>query len=678
MRLIYLAGLFVSIVVFQGSVSDALCADDSAVRPEQGQATPEALASIRGQVDSDPKQALARTRDFLTAGGEFLDLQTRLDLMGLQAGAEARLGNFKKGMETGREALALAEGGEVRPGTIAYIYTNIGRSLEGLGQLPEAMKAYQRAHENYSMAGDHSGMAASNLNFAGLFVGAKLFDKAIGEYEKALNLLDPEKDIFLYTRTLNNLGFTHVENGTASQALEYLDQARALAQKMGNELTIAYTFENSGEVLYYIGQHDKAEEYLLFAIEAARKQGLEPLETVAYHFMGLVAFDRGNIDQAEYYAAKALAIAQKNDDAINLAKIYVLKTKLARARQDYRNALYYQDLYLEYDENLASENIVKALSLLETEFQLKERQQQIELLLRDKELQRLSLKEQESFRFMILTVVVVLCLGVGVLLYVLKMKSQATALAIEREKDLLASKLSAEAANQAKSEFLSYMSHELRTPLNAVIGFAETLRLEVFGDLNDKQREYVDHIHEGAALLLKLINDLLHLSRIETGAVDLDLRSCKVNEVVADVVPMVQHLIQKKEVQLHVGELPDRLGTVSIDKIRLEQVLVNLISNAVKYGHEKGNIWLSVESKGSDRVRISVRDDGIGIAPHQFSNVFMPFNRAGMEQSGIEGTGAGLSIAKSLVEAMNGEIGFESTLGQGSNFWIDLPLETDA
>ncbi|WP_417320321.1 ATP-binding protein [Emcibacter sp.] len=668
-------GKVVIVLIYSVMSPGFLWAGDVVRGPETEILTPAILASVREQVDSDPRQALQRVQNLLDENAGLLTQRQQVELMSLEAGAHYRVGNFRQSMAVGNRALDIAGEGEVPDGLVAYLNDNIGRCLEALGQLPEAMRAYQRAYEKYSRAGDQRGVAATNLNLAGLFVGAKLYDKAIAEYENALRLLDPEKDIFLYTRALNNLGFTHVENGTASKAINYLDQARQLAKKMGNELATAYTFENSGEVLYYAGQYEKAEEYLRFALGEAQRNGLEPLETVAYHFLGMVQFEQGNMKAAEDYGSRAMKIAEENDDVINLAKIYGLMSKLARERQNYKDALKYQDLRLQYEDNLASENIVKALSLLETEFQLKERQQQIELLTRDNEIQRLSLKGQETFRYIVIGALVALCFSVAILLYILRIKSQATALAVSREKDLIESKLSAEAANQAKSEFLSYMSHELRTPLNAVIGFAETLRLQVFGELNPKQREYVDHIHEGAALLLKLINDLLHLSRIETGAVDLDLQQCDVSEVVLDMIPMVQHLIRKKRVQLHLSEIPRGVAQVRIDKVRLEQVLVNLVSNAVKYGHKNGNIWLSVEKKGHDQVRISVRDDGIGIAPGQFGNVFMPFNRAGMEQSGIEGTGAGLSIAKSLVEAMNGEIGFESTLGEGSCFWIDLPLE---
>lgn len=675
MRNYYIISLLLLLLIrVPDAMSLQLGAGERGKNPTPAALTEDDFTSIEKQVDSDPRKTLERIGKIFAGTPSSLSPQGKTRLMGFQSGANERLGNFKAGLEIGQEALnrALREGTGKR--AVAYIYNVVGKNFEGLGRMPEAMQFYQQAFENFQLADNPQGMASSKLNLAGLFVSARLFNEAIKEYKKALALLSPEDDTFLYTRTLNNLGFTYVENGAADKAVVYLKKARNIAESMGNKLVIAYTYENLGEAYYHTGNYAKSKKNLLHALEIAHTGGIEPLVTGIYYFLGLVDFKQKDYATSEDYAAKALKMAKKNNDVGKLPGIYNLLSDQARLRQEYKTALDYQDLKLKYDEMLASKNIVNALSLLETEFQLKERQQQITLLQRDNKIQKLSLQKGKSLRYTGVGLVIILFLSVGFLLYVLHIKSQATKLAISREKALLDSKQAAEAANQAKSEFLSYMSHELRTPLNAVIGFSETLSLPVFGTLNEKQKEFVKYIHEGGTLLLKLINDLLHLSKIETGAVDLELDQYDLSEIVRNVVPLVQHILEKNQAHLHKNIIPGEAKPVMIDKIRMDQILVNLISNAVKYGHPGGNVWLSVKENENGSLRVSVRDDGLGIAKEQFENVFTPFNRAGMEQSGIEGTGAGLSIVKALIEAMGGTIAFDSILGEGTTFWIDLPV----
>ncbi len=137
---------------------------------------------------------------------------------------------------------------------------------------------------------------------------------------------------------------------------------------------------------------------------------------------------------------------------------------------------------------------------------------------------------------------------------------------------------------------------------------------------------------------------------------------------------LCKNLIEKKNIRLRVTDALDQVGAISCDRIRTQQVLINLISNAVKYGHDEGHIWIDVGERDNGFARISIRDDGIGIPEDQFENIFKPFDRGGMANSGIEGTGAGLAIVNALVKAMGGNIGFESEQSAGSTFWVELPL----
>jgi signal transduction histidine kinase len=226
-------------------------------------------------------------------------------------------------------------------------------------------------------------------------------------------------------------------------------------------------------------------------------------------------------------------------------------------------------------------------------------------------------------------------------------------------------------ASQHKSEFLANMSHELRTPLNAVIGFSEVLQQRMFGELTEKQSEYVDDIHSSGAHLLSLINDILDLSKVEAGRMDLDVATFSVPMAIDNALTLIKERAGGHGIALECGIDPV-VGDINADERKMKQILLNLLSNAVKFTPDGGRISVAANSIAGG-VEISVTDTGIGIAPEDCAAVFEEFKQVGQQSDAkAEGTGLGLALARKFVELHGGKIGVTSEVGKGSRFNFSL------
>ena len=541
---------------------------------------------------------------------------------------------------------------------LASIYDEEGSSVQ-------ALDFVNRALELRLELNDVRGQVTCLVNLGILQVGLTNYDKALENVLKAYKTLKDHqiKDPDLEARCLIGLGNVYEELGNDNTALEFFDEAAQLAQKYQLRNTEVLAVVNAGQVHNKLKQFDPAITAFHRALGSAREIRMPSGALFAYQGLGKTYNGLGKyLESLEAYLqslALARNIVDRDSEIIALLGLGINQRSLGR--YDVATTYFQEAQALARTANLKRQVKDCIQELAQTYEMAGDPSKALAFY---KEYHRL---EKEIFNAES------------------EKKSRDLALQFDLERSQTQAELyrvrseayqqsaqAADQANRAKSEFLSRMSHELRTPLNAILGFAQLLGIS---SLSEGDRESIEQISKAGRHLLDLINEVLDIARIEAGRIDLSLEAVDVIDVVHESLDLIRPIATQSGIQLLSSEtLDDFHQLITADRQRLKQVLINLLSNAVKYNKKAGSVTVWLEIPITGRIRLNVTDTGIGIAPAKLDQLFMPFERLGAEQSRIEGSGIGLALTKRLSEAMGGQIGVSSQLGQGSTFFIELPI----
>lgn len=601
------------------------------------------------------------------------------DKLGLQYEAKVNL----------EKALAIYDSLELNMDA-AETLNALGVMFYNWGNYEKAIDYYEQSLEIMREAGNQSGVAQAFNNLGILYQDLKNPDEALKYYKASAELSMEAESKGVLAGTYNNIALIYTEKKQNETAFNYYEKALVLYEDMKDK-------EGIGTVLLNIGELHYEEERLELAILMLKKalniqKEIDDLKGQAFTHSSLAKcyLEAGNIQLSKAYNDSSIVIAKKFDSPELLIAINKNYYRLNEEKGDYKKALAYFRTMASLEDTLYNKQVQKQLTDLKAGYDMTQKDQEIALLSTEAKANRLALENkqniverQRTILILVITGFFVILIVLGILFKQIKQKKTAFKALDEKNREIMQSrealveaKERAEESDRLKSIFLANMSHELRTPLNGILGFTEVLRTELI----DKEfREMADIIHTSGNRLLDTLNSIIDLSIIESNRMEIEHTKFSLEEFIGETITLFRASAIKKDIELS-ADLPDVDLLIKTDRKILSNLLNNLIDNAIKYTNA-GSVAVTtgIENRSNtDWLIVRVNDTGIGIEAERLKHIFDKF-RQGSEghDRQFEGAGLGLTICKKYVEILDGKIIAKSQLEKGSEFRIEIPVETE-
>ncbi len=552
--------------------------------------------------------------------------------------------------------------------TLSVTYNNIGLVYYEQGNYPVALRNLLAGFRLSEELNDQTGLSRVTNNLGNVYIRQKNNEKALEYYEYSLKIKQAQSNKRGLTMAHNNIGLVHINLKNYDEAITSLLKSANISSEINDKYALTRAYNNLGQVYAKTEDYQNALRYLNQSIEIKQQIGDKHGIAIAYNFKGTVLLLQKKYNQAKANCEISLKYSEELGILIDEKAACNCLSKAWEMLGNHKKSLQYFKQAKAVEDKLFNQEKTQAITRQEMQYQFEKQQLADSISFhKEKAAQELAFqkdlsKEQNKFNLIVFGGLALLVIG-GIY-----WRSRQKTVKLGQERKVI-DKL--KQVDQLKDQFLANTSHELRTPLNGIIGLTESLKDGIAGKLPGKAIENLDMIAKSGNRLAFLVDDILDFSKLRHHDIELALSPVDLNST-ANIVLSISKPLTKGKNLILINEIPDNIPLVDADENRLQQILHNLIGNAIKFT-EKGEIKITAEHLGNT-VKVAISDTGKGIAKEKFDTIFESFEQAdGSTEREYGGTGLGLTITKNLIELHGGEIIVDSTLGKGSTFSFTIP-----